>query len=304
MEKKTFRWSVGSLVAALGALAIACGGQGEDDLSHQDSTVGVGAPAYLALGDSVPFGLNPLLVPPPNDNVFVGYPEYLRELLDMPLENAACPGETTASFTSLEAAGAGTALNCAGFKASGWLHADYTGTQLDYALEFLRTHTRVRLVTIALGANDLFDLQAACSFQAGCILGGLPSVQERIRSSMNQILGALQQTGYEGEIVVPLYYSPSPDLLVTGAVSAMNQALAGIDPALGVGFVDLQAAFLRESAAFGNDPCAAGLLVPLPGGGCDEHPSVAGAQLIAAEIAQVVASRGFGGATTPSGVNP
>jgi hypothetical protein len=78
MEKMSkFRCNVGSLVAGIGALAIACGGQ--EDVSHQASALGAGAPAYLALGDSVPFGLNPLLVPPPNDNVFVGYPEYLGE---------------------------------------------------------------------------------------------------------------------------------------------------------------------------------------------------------------------------------
>jgi lysophospholipase L1-like esterase len=302
MEKRTFRFGAGALVAAVGALTIACGGQ--DAVSQQDSALGAGAPAYLALGDSVPFGLDPLIVPPPNDNVFVGYPEYLGEILDVPLENAACPGETTASFTSLDAARTGTAMNCAGFKASGWLHADYRGTQVDYALEFLHTHPRVRLVTIALGANDLFDLQAACTFDAGCILAGLPAVQQTIRTRMNDILGALRQTGYAGRIVVPLYYSPSPDPLVTGAVLAMNQALVGVDPALGAGFVDVQAAFLRESAPFGNDPCAAGLVIPLPGGGCDAHPTTAGAQLIAAEIARAVAPPTVAGvSTTPTRVN-
>lgn len=301
MEKRSFRRDSG-LVAALAALFVACGGQ--DDLSQQDSTLGQGAPAYLALGDSVPFGLNPLLVPPPNDNVFLGYPGYLGEILDAPLENAACPGETTASFASLAAAGAGTALNCARFKASGWLHADYTGTQLDYAVEFLRAHPRVRLVTIALGANDLFDLQAACAFDPGCILAGLPGVTEMIRSNMNDVLRALRETRYAGEIVVPLYYSPSPDPLVTGAVSALNQALAGVDAARGVVFVDLQAAFFRESAAFGHDPCRAGLVIPLPTGGCDAHPTAAGAQLIAAEIAQAVASPAGAGSATPSGVDP
>ena len=39
------------------------------------------------------------------------------------------------------------------------------------------------------------------------------------------------------------------------------------------------------------DACAAGLLIPLPGGGCDVHPSQAGAELIAETIAPLVVPR-------------
>jgi hypothetical protein len=61
MEKRSFGWSFG-LVAPIVVLVVACGGQ--DHLSAEQSPLGKSAPAYLALGDSVPFGLNPLLVPP------------------------------------------------------------------------------------------------------------------------------------------------------------------------------------------------------------------------------------------------
>src|SRR5512145_1288174 len=110
---EVIRRSVLSVAGALLALAVGCGGQ-----ERVESTAGVradGRPAYLALGDSVAFGLDPRLVPdlgfscfscasftsavpPPTDKVFVGYPEYLRARLGLPVENASCPGETSASF--------------------------------------------------------------------------------------------------------------------------------------------------------------------------------------------------------------
>jgi hypothetical protein len=53
---------------------------------------------YLAMGDSVPFGYNPLLVQPSvNPEVFVGYPQLASDLFRprKKLFNASCPGETT-----------------------------------------------------------------------------------------------------------------------------------------------------------------------------------------------------------------
>src|SRR5580765_3439078 len=65
---------------------------------------------YLALGDSVPFGMNATLVPPysntpPTPSEFVGYPEILAALLPPfqtnRLANASCPGETSGSFLNI-----------------------------------------------------------------------------------------------------------------------------------------------------------------------------------------------------------
>ena len=62
---------------------------------------------YLALGDSVPFGMNITLLPPysqqtPTPAQFVGYPEAVAaatRLLESKKEaNASCPGETSGSF--------------------------------------------------------------------------------------------------------------------------------------------------------------------------------------------------------------
>ena len=65
---------------------------------------------YLAIGDSIPFGMNPLLLPPPpsfagpvpSPSAFVGYPETIAAaehlLTSKKVVNAACPGLTTDSF--------------------------------------------------------------------------------------------------------------------------------------------------------------------------------------------------------------
>src|SRR4051794_18146202 len=69
-------------------------------------------PNYLALGDSVPFGMNVSLVPPysttlPTTGQFVGFPEALAAVMppfkQSDLLNASCPGETSASFLNTSA---------------------------------------------------------------------------------------------------------------------------------------------------------------------------------------------------------
>ena len=54
---------------------------------------------YLALGDSVAFGYNPLVDPSNPDN-FVGYPSTVAQLADENVTNASCLGETSGSFIS------------------------------------------------------------------------------------------------------------------------------------------------------------------------------------------------------------
>ena len=61
---------------------------------------------YLALGDSVPFGMNATLIPPyssaiPTASEFIGYPETVaaaRGLKSNQEMNISCPGETSGSF--------------------------------------------------------------------------------------------------------------------------------------------------------------------------------------------------------------
>src|SRR3954451_11018487 len=120
------------------------------------SEPGRGDPDYLALGDSVAFGLNPLL-DFQNAASFVGYPESLARRLDLNLNNASCPGETSDGLISHTNPQLDN--GCNPYRANFLLHTRYSGSQLDFAVAYLLAHPRTRLVTIDVGANDLFLLQ-------------------------------------------------------------------------------------------------------------------------------------------------
>jgi lysophospholipase L1-like esterase len=98
--------------------------------------------------------------------------------------------------------------------------------------------------------------------------------------------------GYAGQIILVNYYSPSIDPTFRAAVQAMNDVIAKVAAGSGSQMADTFSAFDAASGAPLFDACAAGLLIPLPGGsGCDIHPSQAGAQLIAETIAPLVVPR-------------
>jgi lysophospholipase L1-like esterase len=243
---------------------------------------------YLALGDSVPFGY--IYISPPgyayvNSNNFIGYPDWAGGDLRLDTTNAACPGETSASFIL------STALDqCGAFRAMFPLHVSYTSSQLDFAINFLATHKQTRLVTISLGANDLVLLENSCHFDTACIQAGLPGVLHTLSVNMGNILQNLRKTGFRGVLIVVNYYSPNP--IETGFVSLLNQTLAGIASLnSGVVVADAFKAFQNaaSSPSAGGDTCKAGLLngnpppspPPLPTLLCDVHPSQSGHQLIA-----------------------
>src|SRR6266567_7855680 len=113
---------------------------------------------YLALGDSVPFGFSPLLNANDASN-FIGYPEIVAQRLDIKDVNATCPGEATGGFLSLT----GTDNVCRPYRATSPLHVEYKVSQMDYAVSYLTSHRNTRLVTLTLGANDLFRFQKDCA---------------------------------------------------------------------------------------------------------------------------------------------
>ncbi len=85
------------------------------------------------------------------------------------------------------------------------------------------------------------------------------------------------------------YYSLSysSSAAVAGALF-LDSVIAGVTTASGGIVADGFAAFQGPSLAFGGDPCAAGLLIKLPDGTCNIHPSAAGHRLLAAAIATAI----------------
>jgi lysophospholipase L1-like esterase len=251
---------------------------------------------YLALGDSVAFGyVPPNAVPAPNysdAHSFVGYPEYLAQQLNERVSNASCAGETTASMLVAGAQSNGcenSPGSPVGYSTLYPLHVQYQGTQMDYALHYLAAHKHTRLITIDIGANDAFLCQETtvdhCSSSAE-----LGAVASEIATNLGTIFADLRDVaGYHGPVVVLTYYSLSYSDPVQLAVTGFLDSVIAHVTTLNGGIVaDGFAAFQGPATAFAGDSCAAGLLIKLPDGTCNIHPSPAGAKLLAAAIAKAI----------------
>jgi lysophospholipase L1-like esterase len=289
---------VRALLLALLALATSAGAtlaNGSEALDRDGDSAHMGtggAPVpvgaggdYLALGDSVAFGFRPL-----GDHGSaagaIGYPELLAQQLGVTVTNASCPGEASAGFLSL----AGSDYGCRPYRSSYPLHVAYDGAQIDFAIQFLRAHPDTRLVTLDLGANDLFALEEACQGLATCGLRRLLAVPDNLETIYRRLRA---EAGYQGPIVTLAYYAPDYRARATAnGVRTLNDLIVAAASADPNGWVaDGYAAFRVASAASGGDPCAAGLLERLPAdpARCDIHPSAAGQAVLAAAFLAALA---------------
>ncbi len=251
---------------------------------------------YLALGDSVGFGyVPPAAVPAPNyldAHSFIGYPEYLAQQLNERVSNATCPGETAASMVVAGAQSNGcenSPGSPVGYRTLFPLHVQYEGTQMDYALHYLAAHHHTRLVTIDIGANDVFLCQET-TLDHCTSPGELAGVASEIAGNLGTIFHDLRVVaGYQGPIVALTYYSLSySDLTTVAGTQFLDSVIAGVTTMNGGIVADGFAAFQGPSLAFGGDPCAAGLLIKLPDGTCNIHPSPTGQRLLATAIANAI----------------
>jgi hypothetical protein len=250
---------------------------------------------YLALGDSVPFGYNPLLVTPGvSPNVFVGYPELVSNLFRPKLKvvNASCPGETSTSMIT----GTRPDNGCQDYRQFiGALHVSYPGSQLKFAEGYLAANRQTKFVSLMIGANDLLLLQAGCATSANvdaCILAGLPGVLATVRTNLVTIYSGLRASGYKGELVTVTYYSTNyADPVVTAGTSALDGVLSAVTRSYGGKVANGFGAFAAVAAFHGGNTCATGLLIHLTSTTCNEHPSRAGAELLAFVLRGAV---GFG----------
>jgi GDSL-like Lipase/Acylhydrolase family len=145
------------------------------------------------------------------------------------------------------------------------LHVAYTCTQADFAAAFLKTHPDTKLVTVGLGANDVFLLEKACLNDPACIAGGLPAVLANVTGNLTTILTDLRGTGFKGPIIVVNYYSTDyADANETGVIELLNEALAAAAATEGVPVADVFTAFQTVASAAGGHTCKVGLLKASP----------------------------------------
>ena len=250
---------------------------------------------YLALGDSVAFGFRPpASVPTPNyrsANSFVGYPEDVGQALRLGVWNASCPGETTASMLVAGAPSNGCENSpdgSPGYRTLYPLHVQYQGTQMQYALRYLVTHRHTRLVTIDIGANDVFLCEGTTADMCAST-AEFDAVLQQIAVNLTTIYTLIRHVAhYRGPLVALTYYSltySSPPSASEVALEALDSVIASVTEKFGGKVADGFAAFEGPSAAFGGSACAAGLLIPVPpAGSCNIHPTHAGHLLLAQAI--------------------
>jgi hypothetical protein len=258
-------------------------------LSAVPASAGIEGHGYLALGDSVAFGFNPLLLPQAsNPSVFVGYPEIVAKTLNTGDVNASCPGETTGGFISLTS---GADFKCQSYRANFPLHVTYLTSQLEFAISYLTTHHDVRLVTMDIGANDVFKLEADCGGPSTlCFVDGLPAVLAAIDANLRFIYGQIRNVAhYHHTLVTLTYYSLSYDRTTAAGTQALNAPIIDATSAFGGIVASGFDAFEGPALAAGGSSCAAGLLIVLAPGVCDVHPTPLGRDLLAAAVVNAIA---------------
>ncbi|SFW68714.1 SGNH/GDSL hydrolase family protein [Amycolatopsis australiensis] len=236
---------------------------------------------YLALGDSVAFGYRPDAgADYANPANFSGYAEKYASLRGLRLANASCPGETTGSMLDVNAPSNGCEN---GYRKAFPLHVSYPGAQVGYAVQYLRAHRDTRLVTLTIGANDMFLCQK--STPDHCTGPDFQVALDQASRNLATILAALRAE-YHGDLVLVSYYSLDyRDAAQVAQVKAIDSALSQVTHRYHGKVADGFTAFLIASLRTGGDPCAAGLLIKLPTGGCDVHPTAAGHRALAAALA-------------------
>jgi lysophospholipase L1-like esterase len=251
---------------------------------------------YLALGDSVAFGFVPAqAVPPPNyrdAHSFVGYPEDVAQALRIRVWNASCPGETADSMLVAGVVSNGcenSPGSSTGYRTLYPLHVQYQGTQMQYALKYLAVHRHTQLVTIDIGANDVFLCQETTADHCASA-AELQAVLQEIQANLTAIYTQIRDVAhYQGLLVALTYYSLDySDPVQVAGTQLLDSVIASVTQAFGGKVADGFAAFQGPSATFGGSPCAAGLLIKLPDGTCNIHPSPAGHLLLAQAIENVV----------------
>jgi lysophospholipase L1-like esterase len=290
-----FRSLTAGLLAAT-SLLVAAGCSSDDGSSAAASAPGGSSGAeesggaYLALGDSVPFGYRGGATAEFSDaDNFVGYPELVGEELGLEVLNASCPGETTASFLDASAQSNGcenTLQSDFGYRKAYPVHVQYESfdqSQLDFAVDALQENDEIELVTVQIGANDAFICQQTtstnCSAEAD-----LRNLAQTVQTNLDTILSTLRgEAGYDGQIVVVTYYALNYSDAFGAATGALGGGLAQVAEANGADVADGYEAFRAPAGEAGGDSTAAGLVLPN-----DVHPTEEGQQLLADTVLAVV----------------
>jgi hypothetical protein len=287
-----FALKSGAMVGLVALGLVGCGSAGiepgTENTSSETEEFGLRRIKYLALGDSIPFGMNPLVTTPSVPSSYTGYPEVIGSIIPHAVTNLACPGETSASFLSPVAPDNG----CRQWKALFSLHSDYEGTQISQAVQYIAANPDTKFVSITIGANDLFLVQKNCLGNLACIQGALPGALASFGQNLGATFTLLRNAGFTGKFITLTTYNTNyNDPLSVAALTALNGVAAQVTEAFGGEVADGYGTFQFFANKAGGDSCAAGLLIKKPDGTCDIHPSQKGRDILAVSVVAAAVRR-------------
>lgn len=174
---------------------------------------------YLALGDSLAYGLQPDKVSAglPPSGFRTGYVDVFARRLRMlapsiRVVNYGCPGETTTTFVK---------GGCPWLVGGRRLHDRFKGSQLAAALAFLRAHPgKVGPITLTLWGNDVNEFSSACHEDAACIRRKAPAALAAFAFRLTAIVAQLRAA------------APKTEIILTGAWNTNVDSLVETDPLL------------------------------------------------------------------------
>lgn len=246
---------------------------------------------YLAIGDSLAAGAQPVGRKADDRVTRMGYPDQLWLMArasypNLELVNVSCPGEDTEKLRLAHG-------RCA------YEH----GSQFAEALAFIEAHRDdLAFITIDIGFNDF-----PCSNDLMCLFPGIDSINDRLPSILDELLAAAPGVPIVGmNIYDPFltYWFGSDDDKALArqtvvAVRILNETLADVYEGAGIPVADVERAFaiddwdtLVPMAGHGDVPRNVAILCERtwqcfpPPLGPDRHPNVLGARAIAEAFAR------------------
>lgn len=167
---------------------------------------------YLALGDSITYGIQPTKAAGAQPSAFnTGFVDVFAARLrtispTIDVVNYGCPGESTVTFVR---------GGCPAFRDRIKLHDPFRGPQLKAALALLHAQSgAVTPITLTLFGNDWFPmLLDTCKAAAACVRKHAPKTTAAFASRLRSIIRQLRAAAPTADIIVTGAWNPDPNTL-------------------------------------------------------------------------------------------